>query len=395
MRRSGGTLPLLCVDSVWTEGAPCPSGECVPAGGPPCNSGPNEDADGDGFTPSEGDCNDCTAAMNPGAVESAATVFDDDCNGTFDNAPQPCDANLALDDLDPKTGARAIDLCRFVAAGQPGWGVIDAKYTRADGTPRGPTYSIGLVTQFGTDPTNLPHKGARMLGLSSGAARNPSDPGYNSVGGFEKSDACSSFQPEGLPPNYQNVPEPAQCAGTSGNEAYDSVGLRLKVKTPTNAKSFSFSLPFYTYEFPHYHCSSFNDLYATLLSPKLSNLPDANISFDSMGGVISVNAAGFLAACDPQTTSSGTYFPCPLGYGPLLGTGFDEQTTGVDPGSRGSASRGWLQMSTPIENPGSEIELFFVTWDAGDCVLDSTTVIDDFQWSTNSTSVATQPIAML
>ncbi len=104
--------------------------------------------------------------------------------------------------------------------------------------------------------------------------------------------------------------------------------------------------------------------------------------------------AGFLEACDPQTASSGTNFACALGYNQLLGTGFDEQTSGIDPGARGSAATGWLQTSAPVEDPGGEIELFFVTWDAGDCVLDSTTLIDDFQWSLADTPTGTEPVPM-
>ena len=37
---------------------------------PPCNQTNGQvDGDGDGFTPAAGDCNDCTAQMNPGAYD--------------------------------------------------------------------------------------------------------------------------------------------------------------------------------------------------------------------------------------------------------------------------------------------------------------------------------------
>ena len=37
---------------------------------PPCSVGdPNVDSDGDGYTGADGDCNDCSAQMNPGAYD--------------------------------------------------------------------------------------------------------------------------------------------------------------------------------------------------------------------------------------------------------------------------------------------------------------------------------------
>ncbi|HWU24039.1 MAG TPA: collagen-like protein [Nocardioides sp.] len=48
-----------------------------------CTNTGDTDADGDGFTPDQGDCNDAAAAIHPGAAE----VFDgkdDDCNGLID-----------------------------------------------------------------------------------------------------------------------------------------------------------------------------------------------------------------------------------------------------------------------------------------------------------------------
>jgi hypothetical protein len=49
------------------------------------------DADGDGYTPSEGDCNDLQATVNPGATE-VANGIDDNCDGVIDEgfvATQP------------------------------------------------------------------------------------------------------------------------------------------------------------------------------------------------------------------------------------------------------------------------------------------------------------------
>jgi len=46
------------------------------------------DADGDGYTPLQGDCNDANPSIYPGATD-VANGIDDDCDGSVDNAPQP------------------------------------------------------------------------------------------------------------------------------------------------------------------------------------------------------------------------------------------------------------------------------------------------------------------
>jgi hypothetical protein len=88
---------------------------------------------------------------------------------------------------------KAIDLCRFTTASPPlpmkTWGVISAAYVLPDGTtmptPAGDAGAVetnfglgfGLLgPSFGT--SNATQHGVRMLGLSSGSARQPTDPGY-------------------------------------------------------------------------------------------------------------------------------------------------------------------------------------------------------------------------
>jgi len=346
---------------------------------------PGIDNDGDGWTGADGDCNDCTAVMNPGAFDYPGNGADEDCNGIPDDEPAGCDTGLAIDSNDPLDGVRAMDICRQ-SDGQS-WGVVSASFTHSDGsTPLSGDSQLGHGILNGLGTNIHVQKGASFLALSSGTARDPDDPGYQSVGGFEKDfNVCFSFTGEALPPGY-SPPEPAQCPGASGNQAFDSAALKVKLRTPTNAKSLNFKINFLTYEFPYYVCSNYNDLYATLMNPKPSTTGDQNISFDAQGNVISVNA-GFLEACDPQV-ANGISFACALGYDQLLGTGFDEQTGNP----RGSAGTGWLQTSAPIEDPGGEIDLMFVIWDAGDCILDSTAVIDDFQWSLEDTPTGTVPV---
>lgn len=87
-----------------------------------------------------------------------------------------------------------------------------------------------------------------------------------------------------------------------------------------------------------------------------------------------------LDVCVPGT-HKGKTFPCPLGTGQLQGTGF-----------QGGAATGWLETQSPVD-PGSEITLRFTIYDVGDDWLDSTVLIDNFQWSVEeSTGSVTKPV---
>jgi len=47
----------------------------------------NFDADGDGYTPATGDCEDSLASVNPGMRETGPDGLDNDCDGLIDNIP--------------------------------------------------------------------------------------------------------------------------------------------------------------------------------------------------------------------------------------------------------------------------------------------------------------------
>ncbi len=295
--------------------------------------------------------------------------------GCVGNTPQgACDGALPIDSADGMDGARAIGICQQATGDS--WGVVSATYVRSDGQPMtAPELAIGrgILNAFGSNVQ--PREGAQMLALSSGAARQPTDPGYMSVGGHWK-----DMMPHGSPPGYPK--ESPSCPGVTTGEPYDSAGLKLVIKTPLDALSFTFNLDFYTYEFPGFICSTFNDFFVAMMNPVPQGLVDGNISFDAQGNLISVNA-GFLEVCYPQS-AGGKNFPCAFGPGELLGTGYDEQ-------ANGSAATSWLQTTAPIENPGQNIELMFAIWDSGDGVLDSTVLIDNFKFELESGVVGTIP----
>ncbi len=359
-------------------------------------SGPDDDQDMDGFTPNQGDCNDCDKNVNRAAVEVLTDLgqggagpgvpVDKDCDMLIDEADpdtMPCDSGLAIDG-GPIEGARAIDLCK-TAITPDEWGVIEATWIMADGSP-GPVGNLnfdlghGILAGFGTN-VNV-QKGEKLLAVSSGTARQPTDPGFSSVGGFSKGYGCN--HPFGFPK------ESPSCGVAVTGGCFDSTGLQVKIRVPSNANGFSFNFNFYTYEWPGYVCSQFNDFFTAILSPFPAGQNDGNITFDNLNNPVSVNNA-FVDVCGclngPPCFAGGKTFDCSLGNQFLMGTGFGADSEGVDHGSTH-----WLQTTAPAV-PRSEITLQFIAYDSGDPVLDSTGLVDNFTWIAEpGTSVGTKPI---
>jgi len=361
------------------------TGQFDPAGGgtvnPNCDSGADEDFDMDGVSVAQGDCNDCDANTNPGAIEVIGEAegtgggggaggggeyvpADEDCDGVADNVPEPCDASLDLVGTDPFDGARAIELCKS-AANEQDYGILSAAWVRANGVPANVNAHMGILADFG--PNVLPQAGGRVLGISSGTARDALDPGYinhtTTING-------PGTPPPGFP---QDVPG---CLGLTNIN--DDVGLEVSLRAPTNATGFRFDFKFYSNEFPEYVCTSFNDQFIALVNPAPEGSVNGNISFDSMNNPVSVNIA-FFDVCDPGITGE----PCPSGPMELQGTGFG-------PGEGGTT---WLQTSAPVTG-GQTFSIRFATWDVGDSAYDSTTIIDNFQWVANggTVTVGTIPV---
>jgi hypothetical protein len=368
---------------------PVTTGSSTASGVSGCDNAPDEDGDGDGWTGAQGDCNDCDPNANPGAIEVAATPgedggvpdpSDENCDTMVDNVAGPCDAALGMADTNPMNGARAIGLCQLASAdgtkGEPGyaWGVVSAKYVLADGSAlANPDKSVGILPAFG--PNVNPQEGSKILAMSSGFARAAGDAG-----------ACTSISctlrsghtaPTGFP---ASVPG---CVGGPGTPINDDVALELQVRAPTNATGYSFNFKFYSFEFPEFVCSVFNDQFIALVSPPPPGAQNGNISFDSGSNPVSVNLA-FFDVCDPATASQwGQYCNCtppplpnpycPSGTAELVGTGFLFNTE-----NNGGATS-WLQTQAPIGG-GEEFTIRFAVWDSGDTRLDSTVLIDNFTW---------------
>jgi hypothetical protein len=350
-----------------------------------CSSGPDDDQDHDGYTVAQGDCNDCDAHVNPGAIDVPGNNVDEDCSGRADDEPMACEGST---DADALTGAYALGLCRTTTAAARTWGVLAARWVFPDGstaslTPlqMGTLFGQGTCVSGGGGAGAPPHPrshsvlasfghvtprdGQTLLALSSGVAqaaavdRSP-----------QRAEMCTrSKTPAGFPVSSAAACPNQHIADT--NDANDGVALELEIRAPSNAYGFSFDFDFYTYEYPQYVCSRFNDFFVALLDSRHPSTPaNKNISFDKRGNPVSVNNA-FVEVCSPGV-AGGKTFTCPLGRTELEGTGFDTPAN--------SAATGWLRTHAQIV-PGETFKLRLAIWDMGDEVLDSTVLLDNFQWT--------------
>jgi len=361
----------------------------------PCTYAANDttDHDGDGWSGAQGDCNDCNKFINPGAYDIAGNGIDEDCDGKADDEPTGCDATLtSVATTNGMEGAKAMDLCRTTTDGAPlpmkTWGVVSADYVTPDGASvasSSPTYAnfelgFGILgPKYGT--SNSVQQGSHALGISSGTARQPTDPGYQDVGGFDK--GYSTGAPTGFPG------QTAACPGVMFGPAHDGAALRVVIRVPTNAQTMMFDSNFFSYEFPDFVCSPYNDTYVAIMTPAPAGEPataNNNVAFDSKGNIISVNA-GFLQVCDQNTMAGNTTYPCPEGPGKLAGTGFGTDTAGSD-----HASSDWLTTTVNVAAlAGKDITLLFAVWDSTDGILDTTVLIDNVHWSFATSPNASPP----
>ncbi len=361
----------------------------------------NVDADGDGWASCGGDCCDIAGPgcsnpklSNPGAFEVVGNNQDDDCNpATPDNTWPNCSAASKFDVVTAEDVAKAIELCQFTTdnppLGQKKWGVISATHVFADGTVPNATQlaniqnnQTAVLTDYG--PNVGPKRGLTMAGISTGKLRDQDDPGYAGT--------TNNFMVNGQPPsayllaNGGKLPASKGCSGScqTGNGGNDSVNVKLKIRVPTNAKSFSYSFKFYSAEYWDFQCTNYNDFFLALLKtgwkpdpadPMQKPLPiDKNISFDSQNNPVSVNN-GFFEVCAPKGCNT-----CAEGVGELQGTGMQIANTG--------GATTWLVTDAPVV-PGETIELELMVFDVGDNLLNSLVLLDNFTWNQAALSVGT------
>ena len=373
------------------------------------------DVDGDGWSTCQNDCCDsllnCSvpSVVNPGAFEVAGNGVDDDCDGVIDNPLGTCDAGLASNSGTATDYARAIDLCATTtenpALPQRKWGVISANLFRANGAGAPNASSRSIRQGFGTNV--VPLNGVRIAVLSTGAAAaqnapNNTNPAYAAFQQGADMGTTSPVPADWLAANGGNFPNAPGCPDPAGGTtANDPVMLKVRVRAPTNAKSFSVSSNFYSAEYPEWVCSPYNDFFLTLLDStfvpgpgETANPSDKNLAFydpPPAGGAVypvGVNLAfgntGLFSQCENGQVGcsgamTGNQMTCVSQSG-LAGTGFQLAAAGCGANDLVGGGTGWLTTSGNVE-PGETIELRFVIWDTGDHIYDSVSLLDNFVWS--------------
>lgn len=372
------------------------------------------DRDGDGWSTCEGDCCDdevvgCVDAhlVNPGAFEVLGNGVDDDCDGVVDESEPSCDAQLASDSSNPLDYAAAMDLCQTTSENAPlperTWGVISAKLTLANGQGMPLSVQRSIRNEFGDNI--VPSGGDSLVVLSSGRAAAPGQM-QPSFAAFEPGLDLGTKVPAPQDWIAANGGEfPASCEGinpTMDTDANDSVMLTLRVRVPTNARSFTTRMFFFTAEYPEWVCSQYNDFFVTLIdSAALTNPADKNIAvYDDgqnlwpVGLNLLKTAPGLFRVCESgdvgcQGELPPQHYECVDGPALLAGTGFD-LIDNSGPSCNGAGfpvggGTGWLEMSGNVE-PGEIMEIRFAVWDASGHIFDALVLLDDWRWSLDAAS---------
>ncbi len=250
--------------------------------------------------------------------------------------------------------------------------------------------SYAILAKFGN--VIVPVEGERFFMMATGIADDPIPPQSAKPDGTSTEFMCtrSNAPVDWYQANGNQFPSSPSCtmSGDPGTEPVnDPVMLKVKVKVPKNARSFSVDVYFFSREFPEWVCQ-YNDFFVALLDssfttsdPNLQNPPDKNLAKDEKGNPVGINLApaGLFRVCcnagmlqcdyDPMHNYATT---CTLGPDELAGTGLYDD-------SDKNGATGWLVTRGNVV-PGEEITLRFAIWDALDNILDSEVVLDNFRW---------------
>jgi hypothetical protein len=360
-------------DKTW---GPC-EGEVLPEFeiGELCSDGIDNDCDGivDNGTDIDGDgvpsCQDCCEyakdCPDPTDAWDPAIHF---CS--FDEAENAqiyeCDDSLSSGTKEPMDYAKAIGLCK-TATDDPssGWGVISAEILKPDGSFGAHANSSAVLNALGN--VIKPVAGSFMTALSTGEAVNPFPSSHKSMSG------SSSAPADWYAANGNSLPNAPGCPNATSIN--DAIMLKLRVRAPKAAKSFSFNMNFLSVEYPTYVCTKYNDFFVALLdstynqqnpTSELKNPEDKNLAMDENGYPVGVNLAksGLFKIC--KVTAS---YPSCAGDADLNGTG----------GLEGHGGTGWLFVRGNVVG-GEVITLRLATWDSSDQIWDSIVLLDNFKW---------------
>jgi len=270
-------------------------------------------------------------------------------------ATAPCDSTLVLDSNDPIDAAKAMGICD---------GLVIAVWQLPDGTTTtNAKYSLGhgILPDFAS--SNPAREGEKLLALSSGTARRPSDPGYYrptgpipaTNSGFEKNythgfpGTTNVLMPVYLP----SCPQPIS--------AHDGVALKVVLEVPVGVNGWALDYRYFTADYPNFNCTRYIDQAAAIITD--SSLSNYYILRDSFGNYIFSDA--YLGACTPTVG-----YPCHLGTASLVGTGYE---------NHGATAWDTVIISA-IE--GDTVTINLMIWDSDDGNVDSIILFDNFRWLT-------------
>jgi len=213
--------------------------------------------------------------------------------------------------------------------------------------------AIRALERLGQSSRLVPQEGYRFLVLSSGPIWNPVPAGSGELSNLGKKDPL---------PEYMGQVK----IGAVKKQVFDLHQIKLELKAPYNARSFSFDFDFFSAEYPDYVNQEFNDsFYAILEAPSTNRGRTTNIAFDADNASIEVD---------------NNYFQKPFHPIPNTGTGFDYH-----------GSTGWLRTSWPIKG-GELFTLTFSIHDEGDAIYDSLVVLDNFRFHNYEAVGTTDPL---
>lgn len=243
----------------------------------------------------------------------------------------------------------------------------------------GSAAAIGKRNSFGNTNAFAPREGSQYLAMGSGrVAELDSINGCNSdlgaydpgnlpaplVGNDVGAQTCTDNEALIGMGDCSNTIE-AQLVGTVN----DYTEIRFSADVPLGVNSVSYDLAFFSYEYPIYYQTAFNDMYIGWLE---SEVWTGNISFDEKGAPISLNA-GFLdyrdanSANDPECNGNCT---APELHGTCM---------------QGHAGTKWLTTTAGVK-PGETITVVFAIFDMSDSILDSYVFLDNFVWGCDGDS---------
>lgn len=239
----------------------------------------------------------------------------------------------------------------------------------------GAAAGIGTRASFGNVGAFPPQEGSKFVVIGSGRVDELDD---NT--GLGCNSDLGAYDPITLPSPMVGTNVGAQtcaenpgligmgdCSNTIESQLLGSVNdyteLRITASVPMGVNSFSYDLAYFSFEYPDYYLSDFNDMYIGWLE---SEVWTGNISFDEQGAPISLNA-GFLDYRDAN----------PLNDPDCQGGCSAPEIHGTC--MEGHAGTKWLTTTAGVK-PGETVTIVLGIFDMSDSILDSYAFIDNFAW---------------